>query len=439
MWLPARAGVCSRPMPELARIAFPYIAIAVWVIVPVYAAVQRGRTFAIFNAVMFGISLIGSITVHSSLPNWLPEPWLAVADFLFLWGITAAAVHYAHLVRAKLRGEVFRRAISAPGQAFVGASFLAAFWLLGLLVIRVPLQLLGAEQLYQWLQPLDLVPFFLGAVALVTSARPVSEVVRVRLGSEGPPTLTRLPVERHRGRAPHALDPRPLRIVQIADPHLGPWQPVERMRALIHDLVDHDPDLVLLTGDFLTMESNATPGALAQALEPLQRVRGRCYAIFGNHDHEAPEEVRAALAANDIHLLMDDSALAQTAIGPVQIVGADYVRKERETHLRDLLTAHPRIDDHLRLLLLHDPSAFHDLPEDDVDLVLSGHTHGGQIGLVSLGLDWTVLAMSKGRFPDHGLFARGASRLYVHRGTGFYGFPLRLGVPGEASLLELIR
>ena len=70
---------------------------------------------------------------------------------------------------------------------------------------------------------------------------------------------------------------------------------------------------------------------------------------------------------------------------------------------------------------------------------LSGHTHGGQIGLVSLGLDWTVLAMSKGRFPDHGLFARGASRLYVHRGTGFYGFPLRLGVPGEASLLELIR
>ena len=117
-------------MPEFARIAFPYIAIAVWVIVPVYAAVQRGRTFAIFNAVTFGISLIGSITVHSSLPSWLPEPWLAVADLLFLWGITAAAVHYAHLVRAKLRGEVFRLSISAPGQAFVGASFLAAFWLL---------------------------------------------------------------------------------------------------------------------------------------------------------------------------------------------------------------------------------------------------------------------------------------------------------------------
>ena len=57
------------------------------------------------------------------------------------------------------------------------------------------------------------------------------------------------------------------------------------------------------------------------------------------------------------------------------------------------------------------------------------------LGLLSLGIDWTVL--SRTRWPDHGLFARGRSRLYVHRGTGFYGFPLRVGVPGEASVLEL--
>jgi hypothetical protein len=93
------------------------------------------------------------------------------------------------------------------------------------------------------------------------------------------------------------------------------------------------------------------------------------------------------------------------------------------------------MEDHLRLLLLHDPLAFHALPDDDVDLVLSGHTHGGQIGLVSLGLDWTVL--SRTRWPDQGLFARGSSRLYVHRGTGFYGFPLRIGVPAEFSVLEI--
>ena len=79
---------------------------------------------------------------------------------------------------------------------------------------------------------------------------------------------------------------------------------------------------------------------------------------------------------------------------------------------------------------------FQDVPDGAVDLTLSGHTHGGQVGLVSLGLDWTVL--SRSRWPDHGLFARGANHLYVHRGTGHYGFPLRVGVPAELSVLELV-
>jgi predicted MPP superfamily phosphohydrolase len=125
-----------------------------------------------------------------------------------------------------------------------------------------------------------------------------------------------------------------------------------------------------------------------------------------------------------------------TPAGPVQILGADWATRDRRERLHALLDRHPRLPGCLRLLLLHDPSGFHDLPDGAADLVLSGHTHGGQVGLVSLGLDWTVL--SRSRWPDHGLFARGASRLYVHRGTGFYGFPLRMGVPGEASVLELV-
>ena len=90
----------------------------------------------------------------------------------------------------------------------------------------------------------------------------------------------------------------------------------------------------------------------------------------------------------------------------------------------------------MRLLLLHSPAGFAHVPPGEVDLVLSGHTHGGQLGLVSFGFDWTVL--SRSRWPDHGLFGHGTSRLYVHRGTGFYGFPLRVGVPGEASVLEVL-
>jgi predicted MPP superfamily phosphohydrolase len=193
---------------------------------------------------------------------------------------------------------------------------------------------------------------------------------------------------------------------------------------------------VCLTGDFLTMEGSGTPGALARALAPLGPVAERCFAVFGNHDHEAAEEVRSALAATGVRLLVDEEAVAQTQLGPVQILGAEHRFRDGALHLGALLASHPRRSGHLRLLLLHDPLRFRDVPTDAVDLTLSGHTHGGQLGLVSVGLDWTVL--SRSRWPDHGLFARGTSRLYVHRGTGFYGFPLRVGVPGEASVLELV-
>ena len=93
--------------------------------------------------------------------------------------------------------------------------------------------------------------------------------------------------------------------MQITDPHLGPWQPVAKLRRVIDELLRHEPDLVLLTGDFLTMEGSGTRGALTAALAPLQRVRGRAYAVFGNHDHDrgAPAEVRAALEANGVTIL----------------------------------------------------------------------------------------------------------------------------------------
>jgi predicted MPP superfamily phosphohydrolase len=423
-------------LDDILRSLFPVLAVASWMLVPIYAGIQRGRTFAIFSVVVMTWSFSGALIVHSRLPAWAPTALLPWLDAAFAFGIAAAALHNAHLVRARMRSKAFRWLVSAPGQSFVAGSFMASLWLAALLVVRAPLWLLGFDRFLQFLMPLDLAPYLAAVVAMLFAARPVEEIVRVRLGHEGPDELTRLPLERHRGRPPVPLDSRPLRIIQIADPHLGPWQSTQRLRRTIEDLVDHEPDLALLTGDFLTMESNATPGALAEALSPLRQMKGRAFAIFGNHDHEAANEVREGLAASNIRLLVDASACVNTEAGPVQIVGADFVRREREDHLRGLLSAHPRRADHLRLLLLHDPSAFHDVPDDEVDLVLSGHTHGGQVGLVSFGLDWTVLARS--RYPDHGLFARGRTRLYVHRGTGFYGFPLRVGVPGEASLLEVV-
>jgi predicted MPP superfamily phosphohydrolase len=414
-----------------------WIAVAVLLGVPAYAWVVSGRrVYATWGFIILAVSLPGALVMHERLAAWTSpvlRPWL---DVMFIYGLLAAGAHLTHLVRARLRHGAFRILVSIPGMVYVAVGAISGLALLALLPVRGALWLAGWDGGLAALRWLDVVPVAVGIASVVTSLRTVEEIVRVPLARTGPPAFTRLPVERYRRHRPAPLARRPLRIVQIADPHLGPWRPVHRLRRVIADLAAHDPDLVLLTGDFLTMEGAGSPGALAAALEPLRGLRGRCFAIFGNHDHEAEDEVRQALAANDITLLVDDEAVVETAVGPVQIVGADWVGAGRREHIQELLGRFPRRDGRLRLFLLHDPLGFHHVPRDDVDLTLSGHTHGGQLGLVSFGLDWTVLTRS--RWPDHGLFGHGGNRLYVHRGTGFYGFPLRIGVPGEASVLELV-
>jgi hypothetical protein len=416
--------------------AFLWIALAVLAGVPAYAWAVRGRGYATFGFVILAIALAGAVALHQRLTTWAPpdaRPWIDVA---FVYGAVAGGAHLAHLVRARLRSSLFRGLVSIPGMVFIAVGALSGLWLLALLPVRGVLWLGGWTGGLAALRWLDLLPVAVGVVSVGTSLRTAEEIVRIPLGDTGPEDVTRMPVERYRRRAPAPLDAPPLRIVQITDPHLGPWQPVHRLQRVVADLVSHAPDLVLLTGDFLTMEGAGSPGALARALEPLRGLPGRCFAIFGNHDHDAEAEVRHAMEATGVTLLVDDEAVVGTRIGSVQIVGADWVGKGRREHIQELLDRFPRRAGHLRLLLLHDPLGFRHVPKGDVDLTLSGHTHGGQLGLVSLGLDWTVLARS--RWPDHGLFGHGANRLYVHRGTGFYGFPLRIGVPGEMSVLELI-
>ncbi|MEM9174969.1 MAG: metallophosphoesterase [Myxococcota bacterium] len=414
---------------------FPTLAVAVWIGVPVYAALVRGRLYAIFSLVLLTFALPAALLLHARLRLLVPESLATPIDIAFAYSMGAAGIQFAHLVRARMRSSGFRWAISVPGQTFIAAGMLAGPWLLLLLPFRLAFDAFGWTGLLEAWTLVEALPIFVSLASILTSVSARPETVRFALSDRGPETTRRVPVERIHGVIPTPPVQRPLRIVQLTDTHLGPWQSVSRLRRRIEDLVGRDPDLVALTGDFLTMESMGSPGCLEEALAPLRPIADRCVAIFGNHDHEAPDHVIAAMSTLGIRLLIDDEAAFDTPVGPVQVVGADFVGRGHREHLGDLLARHPRRAGHLRLLLLHDPVGFHALPEDDVDLVLSGHTHGGQVGLVSLGLDWTVL--SRSRWPDQGLFARGSSRLYVHRGTGFYGFPLRVGVPPEHSVLEV--
>ncbi len=385
--------------------SFTLWSIAAWAAVVASAWDFRSRSYAIFRAVLLGLQVLFASALFTRFHAVWP---------VFVYGHASVFVQSLALIRPRMRGLAYRALISIPGAFFGAGTLLALPWVL-----------LGAFGLQL---PFPSLPYFVALVGVLQSLRSREE--RVDLVVADGSCVPEL--QRHRANGPTTA--RPLSIVQITDPHLGPFMSVARLRRISERAVERNPDLVLLTGDFLTMESQSDPELLAEALAPLAALPGRCFACFGNHDHEAPVTVRSALARAGVTLLMDDARAVQTAAGPVQILGMDFVWKGRKEHLSRVCAEHPRVPGHLRIVLLHDPGAFKHLPEGDADLALSGHTHGGQVGLVSLGLDWTMMRVFV-KAPDHGFWARGSDRLYVHRGTGHYGFPLRLGVPAEESML----
>ena len=376
-----------------------------WAIVVGCAWRFRSRAYATFRGVLLALQVLFASALFARFHGVWP---------LFVYGHAAVFAQSLALIRPSMRGLTYRSAISIPGAFFAAGTLLALPWvLLGAFGVQLPAV---------WL------PYAVALVGVRQSLRSAEEEVHLVVADgRSVPDL-----QRHIAHAPSSA--RPLSIVQITDPHLGPFMSVARLQRICARAVERAPDLVLLTGDFLTMESQSDPELLTSALAPLSALPGRCFACFGNHDHEAPETVRGALGRAGVTLLMDDARELDTPAGPVQILGMDFVWRERKEHLARVCAEHPRKAGHLRIVLLHDPGAFKHLPAGEADLALSGHTHGGQIGLVSLGLNWTLMRVFV-KAPDHGFWARGSDRLYVHRGTGHYGFPLRLGVPAEESLL----
>jgi uncharacterized protein len=388
----------------------PLLTLAGWLAVVLVAYLLRGRAFATFAAVLVGIYSLLALAMAPVFRAVLPA---------FVALHAAVYVNFALLTRPRMRPLLYRWLVSWPASFFVAGTLLALPWAVA--------RALGFHPWAPWL------PYALGAVGLLQSLTAREEEIDLVIGEpEHAPSV-----------APHprgdARVPRPLRVVQITDPHIGPFMSVERLRRIAARAVEKKPDLVFLTGDFLTMESQGDSELLRRALEPLRAMQGKVFACRGNHDLEAPATVARALAACGIELLVDEAREVSTQAGPVQIVGMDFVWRDRQRHLQRVCDAHPRKAGVTRIVLLHDPGAFRHLPEGHGDLVLSGHTHGGQVGLVSLGLSWTFLRLFGIRIPDHGFWARGRDRMYVHRGTGHYGFPLRLGVPSEESVLRVHR
>jgi len=341
----------------------------------------------------------------------------------FYWVMRIIYVIYLlSLGSAKMRNWYFRWLICIPGNLYFGIILLDIFILPALPYIKNEI---GSTILY-------CIPVIIAYAGVFQAAFTHKfEQVNMIFDDKYYHKLQRL------AKLPDHLDnTQPLRIMQITDTHLGAFMPISRLRLICENVVKENPDLVFLTGDFFTVDTAKATGALSQALAPLKAISHKTFACLGNHDYEeCYDTLISELNACNIKLLVDEEVIVQTVIGKVQIVGLDFKYRGKKAYIENTCNKIVKADNiALRILLIHDPMAFKYVPTDEQSLVFSGHTHGGICGCVSCGLDCTVIGLF---IPDHGFWAHGKNRLYVHRGTGQYGFPVRLGVPNENSLLNI--
>jgi hypothetical protein len=226
---------------------------------------------------------------------------------------------------------------------------------------------------------------------------------------------------------PKALDGYVL--AQISDVHAGLFVGERELREGAELIRKIRPDILVATGDLVDFDPRQAP-ALARALRDAAP-RDGAFAILGNHDYYAGHvPVSEALRAGGITLLVNESRRIRPRDGGgFALVGLDDMWSPRHGGPGpDLAAATAGLPpDAARILLAHQPAAF-ELAAGEVALQLSGHTHGGQIQPGGLFI----------RGPVAGRYDREGSVLYVNRGFGVAGPPVRLGVPPEITRLVLV-
>jgi predicted MPP superfamily phosphohydrolase len=223
-------------------------------------------------------------------------------------------------------------------------------------------------------------------------------------------------------------------IAHLSDIHYGPMMApglIERAVARVNAL---QPDLVALTGDFVDGKASEVEPA-ARMLGGL-RARHGVWAVLGGHDITASERVACrAYPENGIRLLRNAAAPLNKSDPPFWIVG---VHDNSEYYLDRLREALSGVPERARILLLaHSPDIAPEAREAGVDLVLSGHTHGGQICAPLYGAILTETRL--GRIVARGLNRFGDTWIYTCRGLGVVRLPARFLCRPEIALLRLVR
>ena len=223
-----------------------------------------------------------------------------------------------------------------------------------------------------------------------------------------------------------------LRIVQISDIHHGLFLPKEWLSEAVRQANRLNPDIIALTGDFVTY-SRRNIGPAAELLGRL-RARYGVYAVLGNHDFRVDADaITQALRRQHIDVLRNRHIALWFGGESVYLAGVDDYGYGAD--LRRAMRGVP--PEAAAILLAHNPRVIHLASRHNVSLVLSGHTHGGQVNLPLLG---TVYGRSPERLRYKiGWDRMGATQIYVSRGIGTIVLPWRLRCPAEITHLELLQ
>lgn len=244
-----------------------------------------------------------------------------------------------------------------------------------------------------------------------------------------------------------------LKIVHISDIHIGSFfNNYEAVKKGVDMVNAQNPDLIFFTGDLVNNYAHEVEG-WQDVLKQLKARHG-IYSILGNHDYgdyaqwtSASEKAANLERLKNHHkeigftlLLNEHFKFSVNGSESIEIIGVENWGTGGFSQYGDLQKAMQGGNSEVfQILLSHDPSHWDAqvLKSTKIDLTLSGHTHGMQFGIEIPGIKWSP---AKYRYPRWGgLYKEGVQSLYVNRGFGYIGFPGRIGMPPEITVIELLK
>jgi predicted MPP superfamily phosphohydrolase len=243
-----------------------------------------------------------------------------------------------------------------------------------------------------------------------------------------------------------------IRIVHISDIHSGSFANRQAVDHGVQKILDEKPDLILFTGDLvndMASEMNNYMDVFSRLSAPMG-----VYSTLGNHDYgdyvhwPSLDEKKANLERlKNVHgelgwrLLMNEFVELTREDGKIALLGIEnWSAKARFPKYGDLKKAYNGASGYpFKILMSHDPSHWDAQVRPsypDIDLTLSGHTHGMQFGVEIPGFRWSPVQYIYKQWA--GLYEEGSQKLYVNRGYGFLGYPGRVGILPEITVIELV-